>query len=709
MQEIDPKLRRAFSPGCVAIVGASEDRNKVGGRPLHYLKAMGFQGAVYPINPRRSLVQGRPAFPSLAAVPATPDVAVVAVPDHQVLDAVAQCGQRGVGAAVVMSSGFGESGADGIQRQDALLRCAREHGVRLIGPNAQGVANFQTGAVLNFSTMFMETRAKDGPVAIISQSGAASVMPYAMLRERGIGVRYVVASGNDADASVAELALVAAADPDIRVLLLYIESLADTASLAELARRANARGAAVVVLKAGRSEEGARAAASHTGAIVNDDVSVDAFLERHGIWRAPDVHGLVNAVALQLASGGPDARRLAVLSNSGAVGVLAADGAARFCIPLAQLSADTVGRLTEVMPGFAAARNPIDLTAALMSDGSMFSRTLDAVAADPEADMLLVGVPVAGEGYDVHGMAADLAAMAARAGKPAVVFSPQPAVRDVFRDKGVPVFDHETDALAALSQVVQHARMRREALRRDRLATGDAAGSAPGLDVELPEAPGTLNEADSLRLLGAAGIPVAPHRLCGDAHEAVRAWEELGPEVVVKACSAGIPHKSEHGLVFLGCRTAADIVSAWYACARKVAELGAVLDGIIVARRVRGLREFALGVRNDPLFGTLVMVGDGGKYVEALKDFAVLAWPFEESHVLDKLGRLRIAPLFAGVRGEPPVELDAIARATVLLGRYVAGRSAAIRSVDVNPMIAAASGVGAWAVDGVVETIARQD
>lgn len=200
-----------------------------------------------------------------------------------------------------MSSGFGETGSAGVQRQTALVQQARRLGLRLVGPNAQGVANFHTGAVMNFSTMFMEIEPEDGPVAIISQSGAASVMPYAMLRERGVGVRYLIASGNDADASVCELALAAAVDPEIRVILLYIESLADPAMLAETARLAISRGAAVIALKAGRSVHGAKAAASHTGAMVNDDVVVEAFFERHGIWRAADVHGLINAVELYLA------------------------------------------------------------------------------------------------------------------------------------------------------------------------------------------------------------------------------------------------------------------------------------------------------------------------------------------------------------------------------------------------------------------------
>lgn len=697
MIELDPRLDRVFRPRRVAIVGATEDRNRVGGRPLHYLRSFGFAGDVYPVNPRRETVQGLRAYPSLEALPETPDVAVVAVGADHAIEVVQQCAARGIGGAVVMSSGFGETGPEGGRRQHALAAQARALGVRLIGPNAQGIANFHNGAVLNFSTMFMEVPPADGPVAIVSQSGAASVMPYAMLRERGVGVRYVVASGNDADASVCELALAAAADPEVRVLLLYIESLADPALLAQAARLAQGRGAAVIALKSGRSAHGAKAAASHTGALVNDDVVVDAFLERHGIWRAQDVHGLVNAVELYLACGLQPAKRLVVMSHSGAVGVLCADTAERLGLPLAELAPQTVQSLARIMPGFATAQNPIDLTASLLSDGSMFGRTLATLASDPQADMFLIGVPVAGEGYDVAGMAADTARFLRDTGKPVALSAPQAAVRQAFRAAGVPVFGHETDALAALHQVSRHAALRERVQHREE-------GAGPMTPAVFPAGQArTLSEADSLSLLAGAGLPVVPYRLCGSAREAVEAWRDLGPDVVVKACSSRIAHKSEHGLVFLDQRTAEDVAQAYEECVARVRRMDQPLDGVLVARRVRGCHEFALGARHDPQFGTVLMVSDGGKYVEALRDFAVLLHPFAEQDVLDKLAQLRIAPVLAGVRGEPPVDLRAVARAAVALARFAAANAQAIASIDVNPLIAGAAGEGAWAVDAVIE------
>lgn len=700
---VDARLARAFSPRSVAIVGATEDPHKVGGRPLHYLQRFGFAGAIYPVNPKRDTVQGLRAYPHLEALPDRPDAVVVAVGEAQVEPVVRSCGALGIGAAIVMSSGFGETGANGRARQDRLVALARLQGVRLVGPNAQGIANFHSGAVLNFSTMFMEVAPADGPVAIVSQSGAASVMPYALLRERGIGVRYLVASGNDADASVCELALAAAADPEIRVVLLYIESLRDTAMLVRVAQVARARGAAVVALKSGRSALGARAAASHTGAMVDDDVLIDAFLARHGIWRAADVHGLVNATELYLQGATPREGKLVVMSHSGAVGVLCADTADMLGLPLAELAAPTRQALEGIMPGFATAQNPVDMTAALMTDGAMYAHTLEALGADPQAGLFLIGVPVAGPGYDLVGMARDTARFALAVRKPLVVSAPQANVRAAFRAAGLPVFVHETDALAALDQVRRHAALHQTADARDALAARRGSSTAP------PSGSGTLDEAASLAWLGAAGIPLVAHRLCRSVQEAVEAWQALGPEVVVKACSAAIPHKSEHGLVHLGIADADGVRAAWHACVDRVAAMQLPLEGVLVARRVRGQREFALGVRQDPQFGTAVMVSDGGKYVEALRDFVVLVHPFTEQDVLDRLALLRIAPVLKGVRGEPPTDTAAVARAAVALGGLAADHAGRVVSIDLNPLIAGARGQGAWAVDAVVELNGEAD
>ncbi|HKX09426.1 MAG TPA: CoA-binding protein, partial [Stellaceae bacterium] len=243
-------LRAALDPRSIAVIGASENPNKIGGRPIHYLARFGFKGAIYPINPHRAELQGHKSYPDLASLPEAPELAIVAVPGQAAVAAVTACSERGVKVAVVMASGFGETGAEGEAQERAMVATARAHSMRIVGPNTQGLANFGTGAIANFSTMFLESPPEDGPVAIVSQSGAMSVVPYGLLRARGIGVRHTHATGNDADVTAPELARAVLEDPEVRLLLLYLESIADADELAEVAEAARRREVPVVALKA---------------------------------------------------------------------------------------------------------------------------------------------------------------------------------------------------------------------------------------------------------------------------------------------------------------------------------------------------------------------------------------------------------------------------------------------------------------------------
>ena len=335
-------LRSVLNPRSIAIIGASENPNKIGGRPLLFLSKFGYRGKVFPINPKRSEVQGFTAYPSMAALPESPEVAVIVVPGDLALQAVEECAQAGVRVAIVMASGFGETAVPEAQAQERrMVELGRAKGMRIIGPNSQGLANFGTGAVMSFSTMFLEAPPQDGPVAIVSQSGGMAVVPYGLLRSRDIGVRHVHATGNDCDVNVPELAAALAEEPDLRLLLLYLETIRDPEPFIEMARIARERGLPVVALKSGRTAAGQQAARSHTGALANEDRVVDAFFEQHGIWRAQNMADLVQASELYLKGWRPQGRRLVVISNSGAVCVLAADAATAAGMPMAQLNDDT--------------------------------------------------------------------------------------------------------------------------------------------------------------------------------------------------------------------------------------------------------------------------------------------------------------------------------------------------------------------------------
>jgi acyl-CoA synthetase (NDP forming) len=681
-------LQAALAPRSVAVIGASDNPHKVGGRPILYLQKYGYRGAVYPVNPGRATVQGLRAFASVEDLPEAPELAIVAVAGDEAVRAVEACAARGVKVAVVMASGFGETGSEGLRVQQSLVDTARRAGMRIIGPNCQGLANFATGAVANFSTIFHEIEGRDGPVAIVSQSGANSQAIYTLVTRKGLGVRHVHATGNEADVSVAELADAVIEDSGVRLVLLYMEAIKDPARLAAAAEKARERRIPIVALKAGRTAQGQKAASSHTGALAAEDRVVDAFFERHAIWRAADPHELVSAAALYASGGRPRGKRMVVISNSGASCVMAADYCEERRIPMARISEDARRKLGEALPGFAALENPIDVTGALLGNSALFGAVLPIVGDDAQSDLALLAIPVAGTGYDVPRFAKDLSLFAQRYGHAVAVAAPQESVRSPFERLGIAAFEREREAIDALAQFAEHAAW----------MARPATPPAPALPH--PGATRFLDEAESLALLAQAGLPVVEHRLCRD-EDAVRdAAAAFSGDIVMKACSPDVPHKSDHGLVAVN---PADPCGEFRRQVSRLKALGARFEGVIVARRAAKGRELALGARLDPQFGPVVLVGDGGIFLEALKDFRLLLPPFGEQEVMQKLGELRIAPLLAGVRGQPARDAAAFAAMAVRLADAMLRWDGAVASVDVNPVMVFETGAGALAVDALVE------
>lgn len=682
-------IDRLLNPASVAIIGASDNPNKIGGRPIRFMRMFGFQGEIYPINPARTEVQGLRAYKSVSDLPKTPDAAIIAVAGAAVKEAVAACAERGVGAAVIMASGFGETGESGKAIEQDMRAIARKAGMRLIGPNSLGIANFGNGAVLSFATMFLEAPPADGPVACISQSGAMSVVPYGLLRERGIGVRHVHSTGNDVDVTVSELAISVVQDPDIRLVLLYLESLADPENLAEAARIAHARGVRMIAVKSGRSDDGRRAAASHTGAIATSDRLVDTFFEKVGIWRATGTADLVDSAELYLKAAPPHGRNLAVVSNSGATCVLSADAAEREGFQLARLSDETVADLRGILPEFAATVNPIDITAALLSNSGLFSQVLPALGADPSVEALLVGIPVSGEGYDYPRFAQDARDFVDRFEIPLVAAIPQPKVRAAFADLGIPCFPTDEQAVTALGRFVRH---------HEQIAATQAR--EPFVPKALPDrASRILDESRSLAILEEYGIACVRRQLCSSPEEALAFFRGVGGAVVLKACSAEIPHKSDHGLVRVNLVTEEDVARAYDDIAARVKAGGWEVSGILIGEMVRGEREIVIGGHIDPHFGPVVMVGDGGELVEAMPDNILLLPPFTREEVERQLGKLRLAPMFEEVRGRIRIDRESVVDAVMAAGALM--QTNRFRSLDMNPLIADASGL--VAVDALVE------
>ena len=690
-------------PRSIVIVGASDNPDKIGGRPISYMKQYGYRGALYAVNPGRTAVQGLVSFPDVASLPETPDMALICVPDQAAVDAVQTCAARGVKVAVIVSSGFAETGESGRKAQQQMRLIARAAGMRLVGPNTQGLANFNTGAIASFATLIGEISPADGAVAVVSQSGAMSALPCAFLQAEGIGVRYSLATGNEVDLTVADFVMAAVLDHEIKLVVVYVESLTKPETLAAAAALARARDVPIIVLRSGTSAAGQAAASSHTGALATEDRLLQAFFEQNGILRVPSMRSLVLAVRLLLAPIRPNGNRVVAISNSGASCVMAADAADRHGLQLPTLSAAVTAELRRVLPSFASHQNPVDLTAALLTNNRLFGSVLPIVASSGEVDMAFISLPMSGKGYDAATFAADAARVMNDLCMPIVLACPLAKTREAFELAGIVSFAHDEDAMEALGQLAGLQRLNQDAARlgRDLMtrqpATHDQDDMRSGI---------FLSEYDSLRLLRELGIPVVKHCLCANGAELETALTAVERPWAIKACSAAIPHKTEHGLVRLGVTDKQTAVGTFDAFMTKGQSMGIPLDGVIIAEMLGVEREMIVGARWDAQFGPIVVIGDGGKYVEAMPDSIVLLYPFDEAYALRRMRTLRMAPLFDGVRGEASLPIHAVARIAIVLGKWVAEQNGHVKSVDINPLLLAKEGRFA-AADALVELSAH--
>lgn len=454
-------LHALLHPGSVAVVGASDNPDKVGGRPLRHLISHGFAGRLYPVNPRGTPVLGLRAHTSLAALPEVPDVALLCVPADRAGDELEACAKLGIPHVLLFSSGFAEIGATGRQAQESLAATCRAAGIRLLGPNMLGVANFANGAVLSFASAYLDCPHQDGPVAVVSQSGGFGAAAYALLRSSGIGVRYVCTTGNQADLDAVDFVMELARDESLRVMLLYVEEVKRASALRSALVQACRRGIAVIVVPGGLSPDGARSARLHTGSTGFDGLSGDEFLTLvreaggHIAWSLPEQ---CESVPLYLGSriatadGG-----IALVSNSGASCVLAADAAAELQLPLANLTATTRAALDAALPPFSLNRNPLDLTAMLLADPGLLGRVMSITLADESVSAATLGLmAIGGPSYDLPRFVRETADAVRASGKPCAVHVPDPRVRQAFAEAGLPVFVSERAALVALHNWRRH-------------------------------------------------------------------------------------------------------------------------------------------------------------------------------------------------------------------------------------------------------------
>lgn len=684
------ELSFLLDPKSVAIIGASDSPDKIGGRSLYYMRKYNYQGTIYAVNPGREVVQGEKSWSSLLDLPETPDLVIIAVAGKQAIEAVEMCAEKGVKGAIIISAGFSETGAEGKANQDRMLEVAQAAGMRLIGPNSQGLANFGTGAIASFSTMFLEIPPQDGPVAVISQSGGMSAMVYGLLRKRQIGVRHMHATGNEADITVADLAKAVLVDPDIKVVCLYLESIQNAQTFAEAMKVAKQKGIPVIAVKTGSSMAGMKAAASHTGALANEDRLVDAFFEAHDIIRAKNPEEMALLAEYIVKTDIPIGRDLVVVSNSGASCVLTCDAAEESGLNVTSLSETTQNALKKILSSFATTNNPVDITAALLSNNGLFGEVLNALESDKNADIFIINIPVAGRGYDVERFATDASEFTKKSKKPVIIITWLESVANKFRDFGLMVFETEHQAMRILSLLTNYKKIEKSLV------------FSKNNEDEVKEKGKFLSEETSLDYLYKKQIPIVDFYTVLNEKEAISILDDMKSKVVLKACSEDIPHKSEYDLVKLNIENKETLIASFNYQSAILEKLGIKEKSWIVAKQEKGLHEAMVGAYVDDIFGPVVVVGSGGKYVEALPDVALIMPPFSKDQIIKKIKNLRLGVLLSGVRGEAESDIETLADIAVKVGDIILNDEK-LKSIDINPILVKEKGVGAIAVDALVE------
>jgi len=688
-------LDALLRPRGIAIIGASDDPTRIGGRPLAYLKARGFAGHILPVNPNRATVQGIPAFPDIAGLPVAPDAAIVAIPGDGAIEAVRDLGARGCKAAIVFTAGFAEIGPEGAAMQERLVAPARAHGMRLVGPNCLGLFNAPLGYFPIFSASFETGWPLPGKVGIASQSGAYGSHLFAAARDRGIGTPVLVTTGNEADLHLADIIEWMAAADEVEVIAAYAEGVRDGARFVQALEAARRARKPVVLMKVGRSAVGEAAAQSHTASIAGDDRVMDAVLGDLGVHRARTTEELLDVCQVAQRRIYPVGNTLGVVTISGGAGVLIADAAEAAGLPMPPMPEDAQAKLKRLVP-FASPRNPVDCTAQAFNDMGVVGKFAESMAADGGyASMIAFFTQWGASPTIAPKLRAELKAVLDSHPDRLFVLSilaPPDRVREWEAD-GFLVMEDPSRAVVALAAMGRFG----EAFARQ---VPPPATLPP---VALPMA--APNEAEAKRILAEAGVPMVPERAATTVDAALDAARVIGFPVVLKLLSPDILHKSEIGGVLLGIADEAALRDGFATLIARAADRapGARVDGVLVAKQVAGAVEMAIGVVRDPVFGPVVMVGLGGVFIEVFRDVAFRRCPVSETEAETMIRALRGFPLLDGARGRQKADVAALARAVAALSRFGAAAGPRLLSAEINPLMVLPDGQGALAADAVIE------
>ena len=705
-------LERFFNPRSIAIIGASRDLNTISGQPLKHLTSHGYPGKLYPVNPRYQDVAGIKCYAALADLPQTPDLALILVNASRVADMLRQCGTKGVPYVIIFSSGFSEVGGSGANLQRQLADIAHEFNIGVVGPNCQGMINVADSVFAGFGSVF-HTDYEPGVVSMVSQSGGFgfSVMNLSS-KDGGLAFRQMVTTGNEIGVSTLDFIQYYIHDPETEIIVGYIEGLKDASRLPGIGDQALVAGKPILIWKVGNTEQGQRAAASHTANLGGAMALYQATFRQKGIIQVEDIQDVVDYGRAFRSGRLPRGNRLAIITISGGAGILMTDECIARGMRLAQLAPATLEKLREFVPSFGSLLNPVDVTAAIFNDTSLINRTLQTIIDDAGVDCVAM-INASLQGELAVKIATEIVAVARKTDKPIFISW---SARDVVATEAYAMLEQARiphykspvrcgRALAAVSWYAE-ARRRHASQREERppvIEKNDIKQELTGKSAD-------LSEHAAKRILAEYGIGVTREELAASRDEALAIARRIGYPLAIKVQSPDISHKTEARAVRLGVASDGELASAYdevLANARAYKK-EARIEGVLVQEMVKGGIEAILGVTNDPLFGPAVMFGLGGIFAEVLKDVAFRLAPVTPSVAREMIAEIKGYPVLAGARGRVPADLDALADAIVKLSALAVDLKDHVAELDVNPLFVFERGKGVKAAYALIRPLMKK-
>jgi Acyl-CoA synthetase (NDP forming) len=684
-----------FAPQSIAVIGASSDPTRIGGRPIAYMKRAGYPHSIYPVNPQRTEIQGLRSYPSIDGIDAAIDLAIVAVPETAVLDTARACARHGVKSLVVFSAGFAEAGVDGRTGQQTLASIARAAGMRVLGPNSVGLFNANVRAFPTFSVSVEQFMPAGGRTAIASQSGGYAGYVLAIASDRGLDVGALITTGNECDVEIGETVHWLAENPQIDVILVYMEGCRSSASLIEgfeAARRANKP---VVAIKVGRTAVGAAAVASHTAALAGSDHLFDLLFKEYGVYRAQHTEEMFD-IAYALRNGLlPRNRSLGLITVSGGIGVHMSDLATEAGLELPPLPQQAQDRIKAIVP-FASTRNPLDVTGQVANEPDVLRQSLDIMLGEGDYGSAVVFLGHAGSAGSLENALNGGIKQVAQKFSDRLIACCTVSKKTPFAGTSVLAFPDPPRAIAAIRACAFFSEQRHK---------GHAAATKVTSPAVPIDAGRRYNEFEAKMLLRAVDITTPLEFFVPSAAHVARAARSIHGPIALKIVSADILHKSDIGGVALGLSSSAAAERAALGMLERVRRAApqARIDGFLVSQMVSGI-ECIVGVHPDPVFGPVIVVGLGGTAVELLQDVSRRFAPVSEAQAHAMLRELRTFALLDGYRGQPKADVAALVRTIVSISHLAAANAERIEAFEVNPIIVGPVGAGAIAVDCVLMT-----